>query len=199
LRALQHHEFERVGGTRTIKVDVRVIAATNRDLAAAVAAGTFRQDLWYRLNVVSLTMPPLRDRPADIPVLAAHFAAKYGRGRPVSLSAEAIAVLTAHDWPGNVRELENAIERAVVLGASDRILADDLPESLVEMAAGRAPDDATTMYHQGVAEVKRRLILGAIHRSGGNYTAAAKLLGLNPTYLHRLLRTLQLRDAAERR
>ena len=199
LRALQHHEFERVGGTRTIKVDVRVIAATNRDLAAAVAAGTFRQDLWYRLNVVSLTMPPLRDRRADIPVLAAHFAAKYGRGRAVSLSAEAVAVLTAHDWPGNVRELENAIERAVVLGASDRILADDLPESLVEMAAGRAPDDAATMYHQGVADVKRRLILGAIHRSGGNYTAAAKLLGLNPTYLHRLLRTLQLRDAAERR
>jgi transcriptional regulator with GAF, ATPase, and Fis domain len=199
LRSLQHHEFERVGGTRTIKVDVRVIAATNRDLAAAVAAGTFRQDLWYRLNVVSLTMPPLRDRRADIPVLAAHFAAKYGRGRAVSLSAEAVAVLTAHDWPGNVRELENAIERAVVLGASDRILADDLPESLVEMAAGRAPDDAATMYHQGVADVKRRLILGAIHRSGGNYTAAAKLLGLNPTYLHRLLRTLQLRDAAERR
>jgi transcriptional regulator with GAF, ATPase, and Fis domain len=199
LRALQHHEFERVGGTRIIKVDVRVIAATNRDLAAAAADGTFRQDLWYRLNVVSLTMPPLRERRGDIPVLAAHFVAKYGRGRPVTLSAEAITLLASHDWPGNVRELENAIERAVVLGASDRIVADDLPESLVENAGGAAAGGETTMYHQGVAEVKRRLILGALDRSGGNYTAAARLLGLNPTYLHRLLRNLQLRDAAPRR
>ena len=199
LRALQHHEFERVGGTRTIKVDVRVIAATNRDLAAAAADGTFRQDLWYRLNVVSLTMPPLRERRGDIPVLAAHFVAKYGRGRPVTLSAEAVTLLASHDWPGNVRELENAIERAVVLGASDRIVADDLPEPLVENAAGAASGGETTMYHQGVAEVKRRLILGALDRSGGNYTAAARLLGLNPTYLHRLLRNLQLRDAAPRR
>ena len=199
LRALQHHEFERVGGTRTIKVDVRVIAATNRDLAAAAADGTFRQDLWYRLNVVSLTMPPLRERRGDIPVLAAHFVAKYGRGRPVTLSPEAVTLLASHDWPGNVRELENAIERAVVLGASDRIVADDLPEPLVENAAGAASGGETTMYHQGVAEVKRRLILGALDRSGGNYTAAARLLGLNPTYLHRLLRNLQLRDAAPRR
>ena len=199
LRALQHHEFERVGGTRTIKVDVRVIAATNRDLAAAAADGTFRQDLWYRLNVVSLTMPPLRERRGDIPVLAAHFVAKYGRGRTVTLSPEAVTLLASHDWPGNVRELENAIERAVVLGASDRIVADDLPEPLIENAAGAASGGETTMYHQGVAEVKRRLILGALDRSGGNYTAAARLLGLNPTYLHRLLRNLQLRDAAPRR
>ena len=179
---------------------MRVIAATNRDLAAAVAAGT--------LPPGSL-VPAQRRQPDDAA------AARPARGYPgaggalrrqvragpggVAVTRRRSRVLTAHDWPGNVRELENAIERAVVLGASDRILADDLPESLVEMAAGRAPDDAATMYHQGVADVKRRLILGAIHRSGGNYTAAARLLGLNPTYLHRLLRTLQLRDAAERR
>jgi Nif-specific regulatory protein len=176
-----------------------VIAATNRDLAAEAAAGRFRQDLWYRLNVVSLTMPPLRDRRTDIPVLAAHFAARYARGRPVTLAPEAIAALTAHDWPGNVRELENAIERAVVLGTSDRILPEDLPEPLVDGAADVVSGEAAGAFHQGVVEEKRRLILGAIDRAGGNYTAAAKLLGLNPTYLHRLLRNLQLRDAAARR
>jgi transcriptional regulator with GAF, ATPase, and Fis domain len=196
LRALQHHEFERVGGTRTVRVEVRVIAATNRDLAADVAAGGFRQDLWYRLNVVSVTMPPLRERREDIASLAAHFAAKYARGRTVELSPDALSALAAHDWPGNVRELENAIERAVVLGSSDRISAEDLPEVLIgqdEPEPGRA-----AAFHDGVRDVKRRLILDAIERSGGNYAAAARMLGLNPTYLHRLLRTLHLRDAARR-
>jgi len=133
LRALQHREFERVGGTRTIKVDVRVVAATNRDLEeAVVATGQFRQDLLYRLKVVTLTMPPLRARRGDIPMLAGHFAAKYGRGRPLTLSREAIDALSAHQWPGNVRELGNAIESAVVLGCSDLIVADDLPEAVLE-------------------------------------------------------------------
>jgi transcriptional regulator with GAF, ATPase, and Fis domain len=199
LRVLQQHEFERVGGTRNIKVDVRVIAATNRDLPADVAAGRFRQDLWYRLNVVSLTMPPLRARRSDIPALASHFTAKYARGRPIVLSPAVIDVLAAHDWPGNVRELENAIERAVVLGTSDQVLPEDLPESVVNRPAIDVRRDLTANYHHGVAEEKRRLILDAIDRSGGNYTAAAKLLGLNPTYLHRLLRNLNLRDAADRR
>ena len=199
LRALQHHEFERVGGTRTIKVDVRVIAATNRDLAGEVTAGRFRQDLWYRLNVVNLTMPPLRERRSDIPGLAAHFVTKYARGRALELTADALDALTAHDWPGNVRELENAIERAVVLGTSDRIELEDLPEPLLGPAAAADAGDATASFHRGVLDMKRRLILDAIERSGGNYTAAARLLGLNPTYLHRLLRTLHLRDAAARR
>jgi transcriptional regulator with GAF, ATPase, and Fis domain len=194
LRALQHHEFERVGGTRAISVNVRLIAATNQDLQAAVAAGRFRQDLWYRLNVVALTMPPLRARRADIPALAAHFAAKYGRGRPVELSREVVDALRTYDWPGNVRELENAIERAVVLGCSDRIVADDLPETVLEPSAIRPREG--TAYHQTVLDVKRRLILDAIDRSGGNYTAAARLLGINPTYLHRLVNNLQLRDGA---
>jgi transcriptional regulator with GAF, ATPase, and Fis domain len=192
LRALQHHEFERVGGTRTIKIDVRLIAATNQDLQAAVAAGRFRQDLWYRLNVVGLTMPPLRERRPDIPTLAVHFAAKYGRGRAVELSHDAIDALRAYDWPGNVRELENAIERAVVLGCSDKIVADDLPAAVLQSSTAQPRDGAA--YHRAVLDVKRRLILDAIERSGGNYTAAARLLGINPTYLHRLVNNLQLRD-----
>ena len=192
LRALQHHEFERVGGTRPIKVNVRVIAATNQDLQAAVSAGRFRQDLWYRLNVVGITMPPLRARRADIPMLAAHFVAKYSRGRAVELSSDAVEALRAYDWPGNVRELENAIERSVVLGGCNKIVADDLPEAVLVSSAARPPDGAA--YHQAVLDVKRRLILEAIERAGGNYTAAARLLGINPTYLHRLVNNLNLRD-----
>ncbi len=194
LRALQHHEVERVGGTRTIKMNVRQIAATNQDLQAAVSAGRFRQDLWYRLNVVGLTMPPLRERRADIPMLAAHFAAKYGRGRAVEISPDAIDALRAYEWPGNVRELENAIERAVVLGCSDKIVADDLPAVVLQSSTSLPRDGAA--YHRAVLDVKRRLILDAIDRSGGNYTAAARLLGINPTYLHRLVNNLQLRDIA---
>jgi transcriptional regulator with GAF, ATPase, and Fis domain len=193
LRVLQFHEFERVGGTRAIKADVRVIAATNQDLREAASAGRFRQDLLYRLNVVNVTMPPLRARRADIPMLAAYFAAKYARGRPVQLSREALEALRAYDWPGNVRELENAIERAVVLGCSDRIVADDLPESVLDSSAA-VPEGTEAAYHRTVTETKRRLILDAIDRSGGNYTAAARLLGINPTYLHRLVKNLQLRE-----
>ncbi len=198
LRSLQCHEFERVGGTRTIKVNVRVIAATNMDLEAAVASGRFRQDLWYRLNVVSLTMPTLRERRGDIPRLAMHFAAKYARGREVEFSAEAMDAMCAYDWPGNVRELENADQRAVVLGCDDRIVPDDLPEPLLDATASLRSDAGAT-YHRSVLDTKRRLILDAIDRSGGNYTAAARLLGINPTYLHRLLRNLHLREPTARR
>jgi transcriptional regulator with GAF, ATPase, and Fis domain len=198
LRALQYHEFERVGGTRVIKVNVRVVAATNQNLEANVAAGRFRQDLWYRLNVVTLTMPPLRERRADVPLLAGHFAARYSKGRPVDFSREAMEALCAYQWPGNVRELENAIERALVLGNSGRIVADDLPETIVD-ASPSLPGGAVAAFHQTVLETKRRLILGAIDRAGGNYTAAARLLGINPTYLHRLLRNLQLKGLAARR
>jgi transcriptional regulator with GAF, ATPase, and Fis domain len=198
LRALQYHEFERVGGTRVIKVNVRVIAATNQNLEANVASGRFRQDLWYRLNVVTLTMPPLRERRADVPLLAAHFAAKYSKGRAIEFSREAIDALSAYQWPGNVRELENAIERALVLGCNGRIVADDLPEAIVD-ASPALPGGTVAAFHQTVLETKRRLILGAIDRTGGNYTAAARLLGINPTYLHRLLRNLQLKGVAARR
>ena len=196
LRALQHHEFERVGGMRTIHVDVRVIAATNIDLEKRVAEGRFRQDLWYRLNVVNVTMPPLRARRVDISSLAVHFAQRYGHGRPIEISTAAMNALAAYEWPGNVRELENVIERATVLGGPNRIEVDDLPEAVRDSARPHAEPGA--LYHRNVVETKRRLILDAIDRSGGNHTAAARLLGINPTYLHRLLRNLHIRDAVSR-
>lgn len=193
LRVLQERQFERLGGMRTISVDVRVITATNRNLEEAIKAGTFRQDLYYRLNVISLTLPPLRERREDIPLLAYYFAAKYSKKckRLVSgISPETRNCLLTYDWPGNVRELENAIERAVVLGNSEVILPDDLPESL--LATVPAPQNSSN-FHEAVNEAKKKLILQAIEQANGNYTAAAKLLGIHSTNLHRLIRTLGLR------
>jgi len=198
LRVLQEREFERVGGTQTIRVDVRILAATNRDLESAVAGGSFRKDLYYRLNVVSLEMPPLRERREDIPVLARYFAAKHGKRvtrRLRGLSQEALASLEAYDWPGNVRELENAIERAVVLGTTELIIPEDLPEAVLDAPAA---SEAIGGYHQTVREEKKRAILAALGRAGGNYTEAAKLLGVHPNYLHRLVRNLDLRDEAKK-
>jgi Nif-specific regulatory protein len=195
LRVLQEREFERVGGTRSIKVDIRLISATNKNLEEAVSQGTFRQDLYYRLNVVSLEMPPLRDRPEDIPLLANYFAAKYSEKcnrRVVGISSEAQARLRNYDWPGNVRELENAIERAVVLGTTEQILLEDLPESVLESEAPTA--EPATKYHDAVAQTKKQVILSAMQQMKGSYTEAAKLLGVHPNYLHRLIRNLNLKD-----
>src|SRR5207244_13205493 len=147
LRVLQEREFTRLGGTRPIKLDVRVIAATNKDLDEAVKSGAFRQDLFYRLNVVTLRLPPLRERPDDIPLLATFFAKRYAakcKRHVQGIAPEARACLTRYSWPGNVRELENAIERAVVLGSTDRISPEDLPETVLESAGGPAP----TNYHE---------------------------------------------------
>ena len=194
LRVLQEREFERVGGTRTIKLNIRLIAATNKDLKQAVREGRFREDLYYRLNVVSVRVPPLRERREDIAVLAGYFAAKYGEKSKrlvQGISAEARTCLMQHDWPGNVRELENAIERAVVLGSTELILPEDLPELVVERAVpGGAP---MAQFHEGVLEAKKQLILNAIERADGNYSEAARLLGLHPNYLHRLMTNLNLR------
>ena len=199
LRVLQEREFERVGGTRPIKVDIRLITATNRDLEEAVSQGTFRQDLYYRLNVVSLELPPLRNRPDDIPLLANYFAAKYGEKcnrRIAGVSAEAQERLRNYDWPGNIRELENAIERAVVLGSTDRILPEDLPESVLESdTVAAAP---ATRYHEAVAQTKRQIILSAMDHARGSYTAAAKLLDVHPNYLHRLIRNLNLKELVKK-
>jgi transcriptional regulator with PAS, ATPase and Fis domain len=195
LRVLQEREFLHVGGTRPIKVNIRVIAATNRDLSQQVRAGSFREDLFYRLNVVSLTMPPLRARPDDIPLLAEHFAQKYGqqcKRRIRGLSAEARALLLAYDWPGNIRELQNAIERAVVLGSSDVILPEDLPDALLEAPAVR--DTGLPRYHAAVKDLKKDLIVKAVQQTHGSYTEAAKLLGVHPNYLHRLIRNLGLKS-----
>jgi transcriptional regulator with GAF, ATPase, and Fis domain len=194
LRVLQEREFERVGGTRPIKVDIRLIAASNRNLDEAVKSNLFRQDLFFRLNVLTVTLPPLRDRREDIPLLATYFIQKYSRelNRSVlGISREALALLKQYDWPGNVRELQNALERAVVLGTSDHIRPEDLPESLVET---NKPERKSVLgYHDAVNRVKRQVIINAIEQAGGNFVEAAKLLDLHPNYLHRLVRNMDLR------
>jgi transcriptional regulator with GAF, ATPase, and Fis domain len=198
LRVLQEREFERVGGTRPIKLDIRLIAATNRLLPEAVQGGTFRKDLYYRLNVVAVTMPPLRDRREDIPSLTDHFIAKASRkckARMKPLSAEARSYLINYDWPGNVRELENAIERALVLGSTESILPDDLPEALLE--AGAPATESSAKYHGRVREVKKQLVLQALQQADSNYIEAAKALGMHPNSLLRLIRTLDLKAAVK--
>ena len=195
LRVLQFREFERVGGTRTIKVDIRVISATNRDLEKEVAEGRFRRDLLFRLNVLPLRMPPLRERRQDIPALAVHFAKQIStriQCPPVRFSSAAIRRLTTYDWPGNVRELENAVERAIVLRSGPEIGPDDLPDAMAETPSSETPSDSR--FHAAVTEVKRRLVLDAIAEANGRLTDAARLLGLHPNYLHRLRRNLGLRD-----
>jgi Nif-specific regulatory protein len=195
LRVLQERQFERVGGTRTISVDVRLIAATNRNLEEAIKSGAFRQDLYYRLNVISLTLPPLRERREDIPLLAYHFVAKFSKKckRLVSgITAETHNCLLAYDWPGNVREMENAIERAVVLGNTDMLLPEDLPEALWSNTP--QPHDATS-YHEALTKMKIQLIRRTLEQANGNYTEAAKLLRIHPTNLHRLVRTLGMRES----
>ncbi|MCI0388179.1 MAG: sigma 54-interacting transcriptional regulator [Acidobacteria bacterium] len=194
LRVLQTREFERVGGTRAIKVDIRLIAATNRDLETAVKNEIFRADLYYRLNVVSLTMPALRDRRDDIALLAHYFVVKYGQKckRPVrGLAPTTKNLLVSYDWPGNVRELENVIERAVVLGSTEMIQPEDLPETLHEITL--LPNTQQTKFHASAREAKRQIVLNALDQAGGNYTNAAKILGIHPNNLHRLARNLGLK------
>jgi Nif-specific regulatory protein len=194
LRALQEREFERVGGTRPVRVDFRLIAATNRDLEAAARAGTFRQDLFYRLNVVSLVLPPLRERREDIPLLAEYFVRKHAprSGRVVDgVEPEALSRLARHEWPGNVRELENAIEQALALGVSEQITPEDLPVFLTPEPSSRQPSSLN--YHETVEGTKRDLILRAFEEADQNHGAAARLLGVHPNYLHRLVRNFDLR------
>jgi Nif-specific regulatory protein len=199
LRVLQEREFERVGGTRTIKVDIRLLTATNRNLEDLISRGLFRQDLFYRLNVLQLQMPPLRERQEDILLLAKYFVIKYGEkcNRQISrISLQAQKRLLSYDWPGNVRELQNAIERAVVLCTTDSILLEDLPEAILETETRSM--GAPTKYHEAVAETKKQVILQAMQQSNGNFTEAARLLEVHPNYLHRLIRNLNLREQLKR-
>jgi transcriptional regulator with GAF, ATPase, and Fis domain len=199
LRVLQEREFVRVGGTRPIKINVRFLAATNKDLQKAVREEKFRADLFHRLNVISIILPSLREHPEDIPILAEHFAAQHAKkcNRLMKgISLEALACLTQYDWPGNVRELENAMERAVVVGNSERILAEDLPENVLDCAKAEAGSSAN--YHDAIRNCKKQLILDATEQAGGNITEAAKLLGVHANYLHRLMRNLELRPAMKK-
>jgi Nif-specific regulatory protein len=199
LRVLQEREFVRVGGTRAIKINVRFLAATNKDLQKGIREETFRGDLFHRLNVISITLPPLRERREDIAMLAEHFAvvhAKNCKRNVKGISAQALAYLTQYDWPGNIRELENAMERAVVVGSSDKIFPEDLPETVVESAKDEGSGPAN--YHEAILGLKKQLIRNALDRSAGNITEAAKLLGLHANYLHRLMSNLELRSAAQK-
>jgi transcriptional regulator with GAF, ATPase, and Fis domain len=198
LRVLQEREFERVGGTRSIKVDLRIIAATNRDLEEMVRRGEFRQDLYYRLNVVSLTLPPLRERRDDIMPLA-NYILRHQRLSParkiLGFSPEARACIMNYNWPGNVRELQNAVERAVVLGTEDEILADDLPESIVQAGGGEAVSGVAPggRFHETIRNLKRQLVLKAFDQANQSHAEAAKILGLHPNNLHRLIKNLNMK------
>jgi len=197
LRFLQNREFDRVGGTRSVKVDVRIVAATNRDLAQAVKAGMFRADLFFRLNVVSVTVPPLRDRLADIAQLTQTFLARCSRDmkKPaMRISASAIQKLMSYSWPGNVRELENTIERAVVLKTGTDLEPEDLLLQSPDLISGLGgEDDAGSLsYHESVDHHRRRIIQRALTRTGGSRVRAAKMLGLQPTYFSRLLKQLHI-------
>jgi DNA-binding NtrC family response regulator len=182
LRFLQEREFERVGGTQTIKVDVRLIAATNRDLAAEVRAGRFREDLYYRLNVVSIAMPALREHASDIPLLAHHFLRGYARDndKPVkAFTPAALAALQAYEWPGNVRELENAIERAVVLARDEEIGVDQLPAPVSAAPVAVAVSGAPPVPGSTLADIERHAILQTLEACGGSTSKAAAMLGIS--------------------
>ncbi|MFN2453269.1 MAG: sigma-54-dependent transcriptional regulator [Pyrinomonadaceae bacterium] len=193
LRVLQERAFERVGGTKTITVDIRLVAACNRDLEAEVEAGRFRRDLFYRLNVVPLVLPPLRERADDIPLLAAYFAEKaahkHGRAVPV-LDSALIDALQEYDWPGNVRELENLMERLVVLTHGARLTTELLPDKMLHAlpeSATTANGSTETTLEGAVAALRWRMITDALASEGGNKVAAARRLGISRSYLHRLI------------
>ena len=203
LRVLQDHRFERVGGTQPIQADIRIIAATNRDIGGAVKDGRFREDLYYRLNVVSLTLPPLRERRDDIPFLARHFVTVYAAETKKTLrgiTADAMDLLMRHPWPGNVRELANAIERAVVLCGGSEIGPEDLALSVPGAPVGVASGSPATRgdFYAQVETFKQNIIKAALIETGGNQTRAAERLGLQRTHLVKLLRALNIREPKDR-
>lgn len=201
LRVLQEREFERVGGLKPIKADIRLITATNRNLEEEAKAGNFRQDLFYRLNVVRLVMPSLRERKDDILLLAESFVEKFARQmnrRLRGIAAKSKKLILNYDFPGNVRELENAIERAVVLGTSEWILPEDLPENMLESVnLNDFAENSTLNYHESVQAKKKDLIRKAFQEAKGSYVEAAKILDVHPNYLHRLIRNLNIKDELE--
>ncbi|HEX9307738.1 MAG TPA: sigma-54 dependent transcriptional regulator, partial [Anaeromyxobacter sp.] len=204
-RALQEKEIRRVGDTQAIAVDVRVIAATHRDLREEARAGRFREDLFYRLNVFAVTLPPLRDRPEDVPLLAAHFLDKHARALRRTLrgfAAEAMSRLASHTWPGNVRELENVVERAVAVASGELVLPEDLPAEVRSEAGAPATPAAAALaampYKDAVAgardRVSRDYLVALMTEFGGNVTRAAERAGVERESLHRLLRKYGLRS-----
>jgi two-component system response regulator AtoC len=211
LRALQESEFERVGGIKTTRVDVRLIAATNRDLQKEIEAGRFRNDLYYRLNVVPIVLPPLRERKSDVPMLAKHFVEKYNRKLNKKIEGfedEAMSTLQAYPWPGNIRELENLVERILLFADGPRIKAKDLPEQISSQrgatpaASGAAPEAPAApgetslkdIVRMKAAELEKDLIVKALDETGGNVTRAAKLLQISRKSLQTKMKEFALRD-----
>jgi DNA-binding NtrC family response regulator len=191
LRFLQEREFERVGGTEPIRVDVRIIAATNRDLESAVKDGRFRADLYYRINVVPIFLPPLRDRKEEIPDLVQYFMGRFSKEAKKNfceITPEALEQLLAYDWPGNVRELGNVIERAIVLGEGPTVALQGLPPRIAFKEAESLGDHLS--YREAIHDYRRKLIAKALAEANGNRAAAARALGLERTYLMRLIKNL---------
>ncbi len=200
LRVIQEREFMRLGGIETIKVDVRIIAATNVDLQRMMGEGRFREDLYYRLHVITVQLPPLRERKDDIPLLVQHFLDKYGveNNKPgLELSAEALDLLADYDWPGNVRELENVIERATVLSSGPRIGADLIPEHVRTSRSFQMPQFVVPpegiSYRDAEASFQRGLIESALEAAGGVQKRAAELLHIKPTTLNEMIKRHDIR------
>ena len=196
LRFLQDHEFQRLGGNQTLRTDVRVISATNRDLEQRVKAGAFREDLFYRLNVVLMSLPPLRERKEDIPILISHFLKRYAEenGKEIAgLSSEAQDVLLKYDYPGNVRELENIIERAVVIAREDVISVEDLPfsESMGETTESRKAEEG--LLRGSIEELEKKLIVEAMEKAGDHQSRAAEFLGISERMLRYKLKKYGLK------
>ncbi len=211
LRVLQERKFERVGGVKTISVDIRIVAATNKNLEEAVEKGNFREDLYYRLNVIPIHVPPLRERREDIPLLVRHFFKKFCKGKSQcvdGITSEAMQVLTNYDWPGNVRELENIVERLVILTSNKQITVEDIPDQIVKKAATpftpslvggliELPDEGASLS-KAVEELEKRLILQALEKTGGVKNRAAKLLQMNRTTLIEKMKKLKLMKSTKK-
>ena len=198
LRVIQEREFRRLGGLENIKVDARIIAATNTDLASSVSKGSFREDLYYRLNVIVIKLPALRERPEDIPLLTEHFIKKFSaeNGREkLALESAALKILMDYSWPGNVRELENVMERAVVLAPGDKIGADLFPRNLLQPPLEIATPDISEEFslRDRVGAYEKEIILAALQKTGGNQKKAAELLDVNATTLSEKLKRLGIR------
>ena len=198
LRVLQEHEFERLGGTRTLKVDVRLIAATNRDLPAMVAAGQFREDLYYRLNVVTIETPPLRERKEDILPLAMHFLRKFSqelKKKVDGVHADAQKMLARYNWPGNIRELENAIERAALLAEGQQITSEDLRlGDTAQSPGGKEPASVVRIPPSGVAleQIERQALIEALRMANWVQKDAAELLSISPRVMNYKIKTLNI-------
>ena len=205
LRAIQDGRITRVGGTRTIGTDVRIVAATNRDLPTMIRNGAFREDLYFRLAVVPLRVPSLSERPEDIPALVRHFAERLARSRgrrPIPFEPEALQRLAARRWPGNVRELQNVVERVVLMTPGPLVRAEDIPTDDVSFSAAAALPGAELLPSQSLAEAReafeRRVVLRVLEEMKGNVSRAAERLGLDRTTLHRKLRSLMIENREER-